>query len=124
MMTSNKNFLTKSKNNVNNVVTTVSSMNKSSLSNISNDITSMKENVLTSSTNISNLVTNTINTTKSSIQQNISQSQEIESIVDIIASTAGQKRNILDETLENVSGSINTSITSGKLSTSSTSSIL
>lgn len=113
MLTSSKSSQQQSKGFMNSMITSLTQRSHETLQHCSEGLQTLGKEVVTTSGEMQNIVMTAVSTTEKSLQQNLKIANEVTIIVDGISATAGEKRQRLDETLEEVSTEIATSITSG-----------
>ena len=113
MLTSSKSSQQQSKGSMNSMITSLTQRSHETLQQCSQGLQTLGKEVETTSGEMQNIVITAVSTTEKSLQQNLKIANEVTIIVDGISDTAGDKRRRLDQTLEEVSTEIATSITSG-----------
>lgn len=113
MLSSNKLYLNHSQTSVNTMMSSLAQRSEESFKQCASDINELHRDVTITSNTLQNTVTQVVTSTQKSFEQSLVESKDIEIIVDQISSTAGDKRENLDSTLNEVSERISVSITAG-----------
>jgi kinesin family member 11 len=113
MMNTKKIYLNETKTTMNTMISTLTQQQTTSFQQHSNELEKIQQNIMVSSEGMLQTMTSTVDTTRQTIHQTMKTGQEIDTIVTQISSTAGNKRQNLDETLGEVSERISSSISSG-----------